>query len=76
MDIYNRVLKVICDQMQLQEDEISLYRTFTYGEMVEIGKGLKREFGLIFNPDYIEWYASRCTFGDLVEYVRSKLEDK
>ena len=79
MDIHDRVLKCVCDQLGLTSDEIALDSKLIDDlnadslDLVELGFILEEEFGQDNGYDVENWFNPKITFGELVEYVERRI---
>lgn len=80
MDIHDIVLKVVCAQLDLKPDEISLDDELIDDlaadslDIVEIEMSLEDEFKIDNGYDCENWFNNKVTFGQLVKYVEDRLK--
>lgn len=81
MDIHDIVLKIVCEELDLEPDNISLDDELMDDlqadslDLVEIELKLEDEFKIDNGYDTKNWFRNNVTFGELVKYVEDRLKD-
>lgn len=80
MDIHDIVLKIVCEQLDLEPENISLDDELIYDlqadslDLVEIEMSLEEKFGIDNGYDAENWFKNNVTFGELVKYVDDRFK--
>lgn len=80
MDIHDIVLEIVCEQLDLDSDSISLDDKLMddlYADsldLVEIELKLEDKFELDNGYDAEAWFENNVTFGQLVDYVQYRVK--
>jgi acyl carrier protein len=79
--IHDIVLHIICEQLDLQPDNISLDDSLMDDlnadslDLVEIELKIESELKIDTDGDDMNWFDNNITFGELVKYVEDRYKD-
>ncbi len=75
MDIHQKIVEIICEQLSVEESEVTLEASFQESlnadslDVVELIMGFEEEFGIEIPDEDAEQIR---TVGDAVEYIKAK----
>ena len=75
MDIHQKIVEIICEQLSVEESEVTLEASFQESlnadslDVVELIMGFEEEFGIEIPDEDAEKIR---TVGDAVEYIKAK----